>query len=562
MKCLYLKEKLTQEFNWVWHWNKRMTKIVLFLGLFVGCNLAFSQTQDAWVYLTDKENVQSSIDNPNTILSQKAIDRKNAHGVAIDARDVPVNESYISQLKAQTGISVMAKSKWFNAVHVRGNETDIKALSGLGFVANIDFADKNLNTSRTRQPENKFHIEESQVAFVYGSTQNQVQMIHADALHLQDYTGEGITIAVLDAGFPNVNTMSAFKRLRDNSKLLDGYDFVDRTANIYAFTGNNHGTKVLSTMAAYVQDQFVGSAPDASYYLFRTEDVFSENPIEESYWVEAAERADSLGVDVINSSLGYFDYDNPKYSYTASELNGSTTYITKGATIASEKGILVVVSAGNSGNNAPGYTGVGAPADSPSILTIGAVDSGGTIANFSSRGSAIQLTQKPDVVAQGKGAYVVSNTGSIVANDGTSFSSPITAGAVASLWQALPNASNAEIMDYVRQSASQYMTPDYEYGYGIPNFELALNTALSLQEENITGFKIFPNPVHNILYINVSNENEQSILTIYNMLGKTVLQQTITKSANSIDVSSMDSGMYMINLKWKQGSKTFKLIKS
>jgi hypothetical protein len=539
-----------------------MKKKLLLLGLLICHFFSFSQIQDAWIYLTDKQNVQSSIDNPITILTQKAIDRKNAHGVTIDARDVPVDESYISQLKMQTGITVMAKSKWFNAVHVRGSEIDINSLSGLSFVANIDFADKSLNTSRTQQPKDKFEIDDSQITFVYGSTQNQVEMINADELHLQDFTGEGMTVALMDAGFSNVNTLATFQRLRDNGDLLDGYDFVDRTSNVYAFNGNDHGTKVLSTMAGFIQDQYVGTAPDASYYLFRTEDVFSENPVEESYWVEAVERADSLGVDVINTSLSYFGYDNPNYSYSASDMDGYTAYSTKGANIAFEKGILLLVSAGNSGNDAPSYTGVGAPSDSPNILTVGAVNSSGTFAIFSSRGSAIQPTRKPDIVAQGQGAYVVSQAGSIVANNGTSFSSPIMAGGVTSLWQALPNASNAEIMDFVRQSASQYSTPDYDYGYGIPDLSLALSMGLSFQEENVTELKIFPNPVNHILYIKVPEDFEQSNLTIHDVLGKLVLEINMTETINPIDVSSLASGLYIINLQSEQSTKTFKLIKS
>ncbi|HEX9826884.1 MAG TPA: S8 family serine peptidase [Flavobacteriaceae bacterium] len=535
-----------------------MKKKLLLLGLLMCHYFSFCQIQDAWVYLTDKENVQASIDNPITILTQKAIDRKSAHGVVVDERDVPVNENYISQLKMQTGITVMAKSKWFNAVHVRGSEVDINALSSLGFVASIDFADKSLNTARTAQPKNKFSVEESQYDFVYGSTQPQVEMIDADDLHLQDFTGEGMTVAVIDAGFPNVNTMAAFQRLRDNGDLLDGYDFVDRTSNVYAFTGSNHGTKVLSTMAGFIQDQYVGTAPDASYYLFRTEDVNSENPVEESYWVEAAERADSLGVDVINSSLGYGSfYDNSNYNYAASDFNGLIAYVTRGANIAFEKGLLIVNSAGNEGD-----AGVNAPADSEYVFSIGAVDANGIIAWFSSRGSAYQLTQKPDVVAQGKGAYVVSETGSIVANDGTSFSSPIMAGGVTSLWQALPNATNAEVMDYVRQSASQYTTPDYDYGYGIPDLGLALNIGLSLEKDDLSEIKIFPNPVNLILYIKVPEDFEQSTISIYNVLGKLVLQKNITETVNPIDVSSIASGLYIVNLQSEQTTKTFKLIKS
>lgn len=542
-----------------------MKKKLLLIVLFISHFLAFSQIQDAWVYLADKQNVQPSIDNSITILTQKAIDRKIAHDVVIDERDVPVNESYLSQLKLQTGITVMAKSKWFNAVHVRGTYIDISALSSLGFVASINFADKNLNINRTLQPKDKFEIENTQVNFVYGSTQNQVEMINVDNLHLQDFTGEGMTIAVLDASFTNVNTMSAFQRLRDAGLLMGGYDFVDRTSDVYAFDPSpdaSHGTLVLSTMAGFVQNQYVGTAPDATYYLFRTEDVNSENPVEESYWVEAAERADSLGVDVINSSLAYKDFDGSNYDYTAAEMNGTTAFISKGANIASEKGILVVNSAGNSGPNDGNHGGIWAPADASGVLTIGAVNASGVIAGFSSRGSAFQPTQKPDVVAQGQGAYVISETGSIVANNGTSFSSPIMAGGVTSLWQALPNASNTEIMDFVRQSASKYLTPDYDYGYGIPNLGLALNIGLSLQDDEISEFKMFPNPVENILYFNVPKGIEQSTLSIYDVLGKVVLKKNIVKSVHSIDVSSLAPGLYVISFQTQFSTKSFKLIKS
>lgn len=539
-----------------------MNKKLLLLFFVISTYFAFSQSEDAWVYLTDKSDVQNSINNPITILTQRAIDRKNAHGVVIDERDVPVNESYISVLKLQSGITVMSKSKWFNAVHVRGTEADINALSSLGFVASIVFADKSLNSARFLDSKNKFEIENTQVDFVYGTTQNQVEMVNADALHSLDYTGNGMLIAVLDAGFPEVNTMQTFERLRNNSNLLNGYDFVDRTTNVYAFSANNHGTKVLSTMAGFIEDQFVGTAPDASYYLFRTEDVFSENPVEMSYWVEAAERADSLGVDVINSSLAYKDFDGTQYDYTASEMDGTTAFISKGANIASEKGILVVNSAGNSGPNDGSHGGIWAPADAPGVLTIGAVNSSGTIASFSSRGSAFQTVQKPDVVAQGQAAYVVNEFDAIVTNNGTSFSSPITAGGLTCLWQALPNATNVEIMNYVRQSASQYLTPDDDYGYGIPDLGLALGIGLSVQEEKLNTLKIFPNPVNDILYVKVPYEIEQTVITIYNVLGKVILQKNITKSDFSVDVSSMASGLYMLRLNSKTSSKIFKFIKS
>ena len=417
-------------------------KMKLAICVLMCFHLSLFAQQDAWVYLKDKQNVASSIENPTSILSQKAIDRKNAHGIVIDERDVPVNENYISQLKNVTGITVMTKSKWLNSVHVRGSQTDIEDLLHLDFVASIDFADKSLNTSKLTKQKKVSKLESVTTVFNYGNASNQIEMIKGDKLHLSNYTGAGMTVAVLDAGFPNVNTIEGFKRLRDAGNILGVYDFVDRDSNVYSNTTSNHGTLVLSTMAGYVQDQFVGTAPDAAYYLFVTEDGFKENPVEESYWVEAAERADSLGVDVINSSLGYGSfYDNPNYNYAASDFDGNTAFITKGATIAFEKGMLIVNSAGNEG-----IAGINAPADAVGVFSIGAVDADGNYASFSSRGSSYQPTQKPDVVAQGQASYVITENNSIATANGTSFSAPILAGGIVCLWQAMPDKTNAEIM--------------------------------------------------------------------------------------------------------------------
>ncbi len=536
-------------------------KKLLLLGVLLFQYMSFAQEEHAWVYLTDKENVETSLADPISILTQNAIDRKLAHNIPIDERDVPVNENYITQLKNQSGITVMAKSKWFNAVYVIGLETDIIALESIDFVDYIDFADKSLNAdSRVALQDNKFDFEENLVDFNYGSAQNQVEMIGVDHLHVSDFTGDGIVVAVLDAGFPNIDTMGAFQRLRDNGDLLDGYDFVSRNENVYEFDGNEHGTRVLSNMAGFIQDEFVGTAPDASYYLFRTEDTSSEMPVEEMYWVEAAERADSLGVHIINSSLGYRVFDNENYSYTPSDMNGNTAFITKGANIANEKGILVVNSAGNSGASA--WLTLGAPADASGVFSIGAVDSEGNYAPFSSQGTVEQPTQKPDVVARGAAAAVVNSSNEIINNNGTSFSSPILAGGIASLWQALPDASNEEIKEFVRMSASQFNTPDFLLGYGIPDFELAYDIGLSLTEEEFIRFKVFPNPVSNNLYIQIPTSTDVTNLKIFNVLGKLMLEQDISQTETKIDMTFMASGIYIMSFKSNNGSKTFKLIKS
>jgi len=533
-----------------------MKKILLFF-IILGSGISNAQ-EDAWIYFTDKPNVEASINNPISILSQQAIDRKNSKGIPIDARDVPVNENYIAQLKTATGITVLAKSKWFNSVYVTGSEDDIQAvLEAFDFVEAIDFADAELNAdSRIFQSQNKFEIEETLVSFNYGNTQNQVEMIGVDDLHLADFTGEGLRVAILDGGFPNVNTMNAFQRLRDNDDLLGGYDFVDRTENVFDFTGSDHGTKVLSTMAGFIEEQFVGTAPDASYYVFRTEDVNSETPVEEAYWVEAAERADSLGVHVINTSLGYRVFDNPAYSHTDADLNGTSTFITRGANIANEKGILVVTSAGNDGES-----GVGAPADATGVLSIAAVDAEGNYAIFSSQGSSVQETQKPDVAAQGAPAAVINVNNSIVYNSGTSFSSPILTGGMVSLMQALPNASTEDLKQFVRMSASQYENPDFLIGYGIPNLGQALAIGLSVASRQPFKLKVFPNPVRDLLYIEQQFRNEHTKIHLIDLLGKTILNQNFNDSEAQLNLSALHSGLYLLKIESENKSQTFKIIK-
>jgi len=536
-----------------------MKKLLLYLLLAVQLS-AYAQ-EDAWVYLTDKPQAQFYLANPLEMLSQKSLDRRVKQGIALDEKDVPVHESYITLIDDAEGITVMAKSKWFNALHIRGNVDDINALAELPFVLNVDFADDSLDgagrPAGSTKPKSVNKVQDATVDFSYGTSGNQIQMLNGHLLHQQDLTGEGMTIAVLDAGFPGVNTAVPFQRLRDDELILGGYNFVDRNDNFY--TRGNHGSLVLSTMGGYAEGQLIGTAPDAFYYLFITEDTTSENPVEESYWVEAAEMADSLGVDVINTSLGYFTYDNPAYSYSYEDINGNKAFITRGANIAFTKGIFLVNSAGNTGATVNEHITV--PADAFNTLTVGAVTATEQVANFSSIGPTYDMRVKPDVMAQGSPGVIANSTGQITTANGTSVSSPIVAGLVACLWQALPNKTNAEILQLVRQSADRYNNPNVQYGYGIPDFALALQDGLGIPRAEDKAFALYPNPSADIVQLILPNDVRTAVVTVHNNLGQIVLQSQVGADMPSFSVETLAEGIYYYRIQAGQETYKGKLVK-
>lgn len=468
---------------------------LLSLTLFFSIFSLFAQ-EDAWVYFKDKPSEALFYSTPIHMLTQRALDRRTRFNIPIDYKDVPVESSYVSAISNATGISIKAKSKWLNALHILGTKNNIDNLlslevgSGNYIVDSIVYADKTLNSAKPSKVSDKLVKKtdkfKTETSFVYGSANNQIHMLGGKILHENNFTGNGMQIAVIDAGFPNVDTFLAFKRIRDNNQILGGYDFVNRNSNFY--TGYSHGMSVLSTIGGYLENgvngattDFVGTAPDAEFYLFITEDYYNETPLEESLWVEAAEKADSLGVDVINTSLGYTTFDESRYDYTYSDMDGKTTFISRGAEIAFSRGMIIVNAAGNEGNNTWHY--ISAPADGASVLSVGAVNSTGSIAVFSSYGPTSDNRIKPDVCAQGQDAYLVNSSGNIVGGNGTSFSSPILAGLVACLWQAFPNKSNQEITQLVKESAHLFGVSTNQEGYGIPNFETIFD-ALFIEESD------------------------------------------------------------------------------
>ena len=527
----------------------------MFLLLMVS-SVIFSQ-EDAWVYFKDKPNAQTYLDNPLTMLTQRALDRRTAQNIALNLTDIPLEVTYINQVKLSSGITVMAQSKWLNALHIRGTQNNILSLKALSFVDKVVFANKNLNTNSKKVSENQvFQFKEklkTTIDYSYGSSANQIQMLNGQVLHQQNYTGSGKIIAVLDAGFPGVNTAQPFKKLIDNHQILGGYDFVNRNDNFY--TGDDHGTMVLSTMGGYKENALVGTAPDASYYLFITEYDPTENPVEESYWVEAAEEADRLGVDIITTSLGYFGFDNANYSHTYSDMNGTTNFISRGAEIAFSKGIVVVASAGNEGNTAEPH--IGAPADAVSVITVGAVTASKTKSPFSSIGPSYDLRIKPDVMAQGTAAVISDTAGNITTVNGTSFSCPIMAGMIACLWQAFPSKTNKEIRQMVLQSSDRYAAPNNNYGYGIPNFGLTLG--VENFQSSLSSFSVFPNPAKTT--VSFLFENNTGSVSIYSVLGQKVIEKEITSQNSILSVESLKSGLYFYTFDADGLHKTGKIIK-
>lgn len=532
-----------------------MKTIFLFLGCIISFN-AISQ-EDAWVYFKDKPNASTFLANPLTMLTQRALDRRDAQSIALDISDVPVYQPYIDQIIASTGITVMAKSKWLNSLHIRGSQTDILALSSLTFVNSIDFANKSLN-AKISQTNNVVEIisvnkkYEEITSYNYGNSLNQIEMLNGHLLHQQNHKGQGKIIAVLDSGFLNVDNASSFQNLIINNQILGGYNFPDRNTNY--FSRHNHGTSVLSCMGSLVEGQLVGTAPDANFYLFITEDINEENPVEESYWVEAAELADYYGVDILNSSLGYFDYDNPAYSYTYNDMNGTTSFASRGANMAFSKGMMVIVSAGNSGNTSNPHVAV--PAEATNALAIGAVDSNENYVSFSSIGPSFDGRIKPDVCAKGLASTVSNTAGNIVTSSGTSFSSPILAGMVASFWSAVPSLTNIEVTNYIKQSADLYANPTAQKGYGVPDFQIALTNALNDLNFPIVNPVLYPNPAQT--QITLASEIKNGNLLLFNTLGQLVKEEIISQKIQNINLENLNSGIYYyqissptINLKGK-----------
>ena len=555
------------------NWGLRKISAIALVFLFCVINKqAISQVapQKYWVQFTDKNNSPYSISNPSVYLSQRAIDRRAQQNITITVQDFPVNPIYIQTVKQTASVTVLLTSKWLNGMVIQSTDT-----LGMNKVKNLPFIDpasfikvaipptgiESIKIKETPYIDNLF--KKSMVLTTnYGLSETQNKMIHVDYLHEMGYTGKGMIVAVLDAGFSKADITPVLESVFNENRILSTWDFVLNQAVDFS-KHSNHGTSVLTCMAANSPDFYVGSAPDASYLLLRTEDADTENIIEEYNWVAGAEFADSAGADVFNTSLGYTEFDDASKSHTYADLDGNTTPITIGADIAASKGILVINSAGNSGNKSWRY--IGAPADGDSVLTIGAVYSNRSVTAFSSRGPSFDGRVKPNVMAMGGAVPMPNEENTVNYIDGTSFSGPILTGAAACLWQSRPTYSSMEIYHAIEESADRYSMPNDDYGYGIPNVGLAYYCVTGIDNLTTHGNSIiaYPNPTNSYAYFPVTSSNIEIIIT--NLLGKVVYSTksaTIRNESCVVDFSSFPNGVYIVELKSAISSQLVRLVKN
>lgn len=430
------------------------------------------------LYLADKDRSHNpySLSQPQQFLSRRAIDRRSRQGLALDSTDIPVAPAYVKAVE-QMGLQVVGKSKWNNTLLIRvGKEKDLRRLDGLSFVKAVKkvFVAPDSISSRKRFSFRKEFSQWESSHDAYGAAAAQVAVLGGKRMHQSGFRGKGLLIAVFDGGFMNVDKIPALKDVR----VVGTKDFVvPCSSNIYQEM--EHGTMVLSTMAAEVPNYYIGVAPDASYLLVRCEDERTESLAEEDYWAEAAEYADSVGVDVINSSLGYHDFDDAKMNHRYSEQDGVSTLISRSASMCADKGMICVNSAGNDGMGA--WKKINFPADARDIITVGSVNEHGVNASFSAVGPTADGRIKPDVMAYGSPTSVITGRGSIINDNGTSFSAPLVAGMVACLWQALPGKTARQIIKLVKLSGDNQQHPDNIYGYGVPDFWKAYQTGKAIK---------------------------------------------------------------------------------
>lgn len=535
-------------------------KWIVLAGLLFVSFWTWGQTSGTmyWVQFKTKSGTPFSVSNPSEFLSERAIQRREMKGIAIDSTDLPVNPAFVDSLR-NLGFRVKHTSRWMN-----GAVVEAPALWNDSLFAKPSFIDTLIlrkDGTNTKSLSMKFAPLDSALQVDYAASYQQVELMGGVEMH-QHAQGEGVHVAVIDAGFYRANTINALQHLFSEGRILGTYDFVNPGNDVYA--EHDHGANVLSLMAAYAPGSMIGTAPKASYWLLRSEDVYTEYPVEEDYWMVAVEFADSVGCDVINTSLGYHSFDNSALNHSYEDFDGNTLLISKCANLAVAKGMVLVCSAGNERNNSWGK--ISAPAEAEDVLAVAAVNSSGFIASFSSPGFEGRIPLKPDVSAMGVGTTVAKASNTFPTGSGTSYASPLLAGMVACLVQLAPTKTAFEISDWVRQAGDRYPNHSLDFGYGVPHFPSILkqNKLVSVGTTEISKtLKISPNPFQTSFQIELPKGF--SSFQLFNLQGKLVFSSNYNSyfaTVETVDAAAfVPRGMYVGVLVSEQGVSTQKLMK-
>ena len=510
------------------------------------------------VFYKDKASTPYSINQPNQFLSQRSINRRVNQNIAVTSQDFPVNPNYTDQLRS-AGATVLYSSRWFNASLVEVTASELAVIQALSCVQTTEYVAPGKNGTGGR----KSQTSNNQSGDGADSYSNRVQltMLGMNDMMNDGYDGVGVFIAVLDAGFIGVNNKQPFDHISSDNRFIDQYNFA--YGNNQVFAHDDHGTQVLSTMAAATSN-YVGGSAKATFMLYVTEHVPTEFRVEEYLWAFAAERADSVGTDIISSSLGYSEFDDPAMDYNYFDLDGEHAAISKAAQFAFERGIVVVNSAGNRYIGSD-WSRITPPADGANVLAVGSVDASQTHAPSSLEGPNALNNIKPDVMAMGAGAVVIDESGLVTTSNGTSFSCPQIASLVAGVWQMKPDLTAAEMIDVIRKAGSLYFNPNNTYGYGIPTYQ-AIKNILEFESTG-TGVLIFPNPIQdNTLHVTIAPTNGEEVwFRLSTLLGQPVYEQTYVANWQSnpylLDVSVLAPGVYIAQIKSGSLARTFRVVK-
>ena len=501
-----------------------------------------------WVYFTDKANNGYQYDQPYDFLSERSVQRRAWQGLGVGLSDEPLTSAYVDALVA-LGAEVRHVSRWLNGVAMINADEDLfQEVLALPFVDTFAWIPESQALWFPPPPSGeRFEPPlESPLEYSYGVAKEQILQVDMDLLHNEGYRGQGVWVAVLDAGFRNVDSLPSFESMISEGRLLGTRNFVN-DSSVFRLV-NSHGMMVLSIIGGDWDGYMMGTAPAASYFLCTTENVHSETHLEEIAWIEAAEYMDSLGFDVFNTSLGYSDMDSTEFDYTYSDMDGHSILMSRAASMLASKGIILCNSAGNEGNSS--WYRITAPSDAKDIICVGAVDSLGNIASFSSRGPSFDGRVKPELVAMGRLTGIQYINGGLARGSGTSFSSPVMTGSVASLWQAYPELPARELIQIIRNTGDRFDNPDATYGYGVPSFARAYRIISSAKLNHLSsGMNVYPNPASRLVRIDLPGSDQgEYMLNFYDMNGRLLARESAFLPGELALPGGLAPGLYLLEV--------------